>query len=459
MSLSFTVHLAGAVLFGPAFAMVVVLCGLAITDGVVRRAPFRRTAFNMAQMAVSVGLCGLVYQALKVPGPVDLVRDAPALALAALVYLLVNDSLVAGVVSMTGRSFLAEWKLSFKDILLPYASMGPLGALAAYSYQASPWSLLYFPPLLLVVYNGFKLFVSLQRETDRALVALADSIDRRDQYTYEHSARVAEHVEATARQLGLAPREIDVIAAAARVHDLGKIATDDRVLLKESTLSPEERKHIERHAAEGDELAGRFSMFRQGRRLIRHHHERWDGTGYPDGLAAAEIPLGARIISVADSYDAMTSDRPYRKALPHEAAVHGAAPLRRHAVRPGDRAGVHRGAPGGAREHRAGRLADPVAASTLATERPHRGAVAGAGPGAALGSRQLHPGAIAGRAQLRRLSPGQGRGPRLRGQRPRRRMVRRLPAQARRTSSGGRPAGRRSVPEDRSSSPHRTIRD
>src|SRR5450756_1013524 len=201
---------------------------------------------------------------------------------------------------MRGRSFLQEWRLSFKDILLPYVSMAPLGALAAYAYQATPWSLLYFPPLVLVVYDGFKLFVSLQRETDSALVALADSIDRRDQYTYEHSMRVADRVEATARKLGLAPREIDLIVAAARVHDLGKIATDNRILLKETPLSPDERKLIEEHAAEGDALAGKFSMFRQGRRFIRHHHERWDGRGYPDGLAAAEIPLGARIISVAD---------------------------------------------------------------------------------------------------------------------------------------------------------------
>jgi len=321
MSLSFTVHFAAAVLFGPAFAMMVVVYGLVITDGLIRRAPLVRTAFNIAQMAVSVGLCGLVYQALKVDGPIDLVADAPALALAALVYLVVNDSLVAGVLSMRGRSFLQEWRLSFKDILLPYVSMAPLGALAAYAYQATPWSLLYFPPLVLVVYDGFKLFVSLQRETDSALVALADSIDRRDQYTYEHSMRVADRVEATARKLGLAPREIDLIVAAARVHDLGKIATDNRILLKETPLSPDERKLIEEHAAEGDALAGKFSMFRQGRRFIRHHHERWDGRGYPDGLAAAEIPLGARIISVADSWDAMTSDRPYRKALSHEIAV------------------------------------------------------------------------------------------------------------------------------------------
>lgn len=321
MSLSFTVHFAAAVLFGPAFAMMVVVCGLVITDGLIRRPPLVRTAFNIAQMAVAVGLCGLVYQALKVDGPIDLGADAPALALGALAYLVVNDSLVAGVLSIRGRSFFQEWRLSFKDILLPYASMAPLGALAAYAYQATPWALIYFPPLVLVVYDGFKLFVSLQHQTDDALVALADSIDRRDKYTYEHSMRVAELVEATARNLGLAPREIDLIVAAARVHDLGKIGTDNRVLLKPTALTADERTLIEKHAVEGDELAGKFSMFRKGRRFIRHHHERWDGTGYPDGLAATEIPRGARLIAVADCYDAMTSDRPHRKALSHEVAV------------------------------------------------------------------------------------------------------------------------------------------
>ncbi len=321
MSLSFTVHFAAVVLFGPAFAMMVVVCGLIITDGLVRRAPLVRTAFNVAQMAVAVGLCGVVYQALKVDGPIDLVADAPALALAALVYLVVNDSLVAAVLSIRGRSFFEEWRLSFKDILLPYVSMAPLGALAAFAYQATPWALLYFPPLVLVVYDGFKLFVSLQRETDSALVALADSIDRRDQYTFDHSSRVAERVAMTARTLGLAPREVDLIVAAARVHDLGKIATDNRMLLKPTELTPEERKLMESHATEGEDIAGRFSMFRRGRRFIRHHHERWDGTGYPDGLAGTQIPLGARLITVADAFDAMTSDRPYRKALPPESAV------------------------------------------------------------------------------------------------------------------------------------------
>jgi HD-GYP domain-containing protein (c-di-GMP phosphodiesterase class II) len=121
--------------------------------------------------------------------------------------------------------------------------------------------------------------------------------------------------------MGLPAREVDLIVAAARVHDLGKIATDNRVLFKRSSLTPDERRLIQAHSVEGSELAGKFSMFRQGRRYIRHHHERWDGKGYPDGLAGEDIPLGARVITVADCFDAMTSDRPYRQALPAEIAL------------------------------------------------------------------------------------------------------------------------------------------
>ena len=115
--------------------------------------------------------------------------------------------------------------------------------------------------------------------------------------------------------------EIDLIVSAAQVHDLGKISIDNRILFKEGRLTDEERRQVNTHSAAGAELAGQFSMYGAGAAIIRHHHERWDGSGYPDGLAGDAIPLGARIIAVADVYDAMTSDRPYRAALSHEVAV------------------------------------------------------------------------------------------------------------------------------------------
>jgi len=321
MSLSFTVHLSAGILFGPLAAAGIALVGILVTDGLVHRTGPLYMVFNVAQMATAAMLASMTFMALGGSPQVDLLHDALPVVAASLVYLAVNNTLVTIALALTGRKFTQEWVESSRDILLPYMSMGPLGALVAHTYVTTPWSLLYYIPLVLVIYNGFRLYVTLQHETDHALVALADSIDKRDQYTYQHSMRVARLCGEIAEAMGLTPRDVDLLVAAARVHDLGKIATDNRVLFKRSSLTPDERALIQAHSAEGGELAGRFSMFRQGRRFIRYHHERWDGKGYPDGLAGEDIPLGARIIAVADSYDAMTSDRPYRKALPHEVAL------------------------------------------------------------------------------------------------------------------------------------------
>ena len=321
MSLSFPLHYAAAVLLGPAAAAVIAATSLLCSDGVIRRRPLGKTLFNAASFAVSAAMCGIVFQWLQSGVKISLTGDAAAMIAAAFAYLIVNDTLVAIVVRLMGGAFINEWLSAFRDVGIPYVSMAPLGALIAYTYQSSPWTLLYFLPLVLVIYNGFKLFVTLQRETDDALVALADSIDKRDQYTYQHSARVAATVGEIATHLGMSAEDIEVVVVAARVHDLGKIASDNRILLKRTTLTAEERRLIATHPADGADLADKFSMFRKGSTCIRHHHERWDGAGYPDGLRGRAIPIGARVIAVADAYDAMTSDRPYRKALPHETAI------------------------------------------------------------------------------------------------------------------------------------------
>ena len=284
---------------------------------------------------------------MVVPGrTVDLSRDALAIAVAAVVFLLVNDTLVTVVISLSGRSFLHEWAASFREMGILYVSMAPLGALLAFAYQDSRWNVLYFPFLILVIYNGFKLYANLQSETDHALVLLADTVDKRDEYTYAHSQRVAEYAGEIARTLDLPRKEIDLIVSAARVHDLGKIATDNRILYKQASLTEEERKAIIAHPADGSELAGQFSMYRKGCDYIRHHHERWDGRGYPDGLAGTHIPLrrahhhrGRRLrrhdLRQALPGGALPRDRPGR-----------AAPGRRPPVRPRPGRSVHRLLPG-----------------------------------------------------------------------------------------------------------------
>jgi len=167
------------------------------------------------------------------------------------------------------------------------------------------------------------------RETNRAVLsALADAIDARDPHTRKHSDDAAEMASAVARALGVPDNEVETIRLAAILHDIGKLGIPDRILCKPGPLTPEERAIIQRHPDLGADIVEHIPFLRGVADLVRHHQERYDGRGYPAGLAANAIPLGARIVAVVDAYSAMTSDRPYRKALTHGEAI---AELRRHA--------------------------------------------------------------------------------------------------------------------------------
>jgi putative two-component system response regulator len=145
--------------------------------------------------------------------------------------------------------------------------------------------------------------------------ALANAIEARDSYLHGHCERLASLAVRIAEDLGVAPEDIEIVRLGAILHDVGKIGIPDRVLLKPGPLDDEERRIIETHTEIGDKLLEPLDLLAGARPIVRHHHERWDGGGYPDGLAGKDIPVGARIVAVADSVEAMTSRQLYRKPL------------------------------------------------------------------------------------------------------------------------------------------------
>lgn len=153
-----------------------------------------------------------------------------------------------------------------------------------------------------------------------AINSLINALDARDTYTKDHSSRVTQYAIEIARGMGCPQEVIDSISFAGPLHDIGKIAVRDDVLLKKGFLTPEERELIKSHVIKGEEILRPLNLLDAEKEVVLYHHERFDGNGYPNGLKGSDIPVVARIFSIADTFDAMTSTRPYRQALPHETA-------------------------------------------------------------------------------------------------------------------------------------------
>jgi putative nucleotidyltransferase with HDIG domain len=168
-----------------------------------------------------------------------------------------------------------------------------------------------------------RLYQRLQRAICQSLLGLANALEAKDAYTRGHSERVGAWSGRLAGCLGLGPADVEIIAQGGLLHDIGKIGVPEAVLGKRGPLTSEEWQLMRRHPVVGAQIVAPFDFLAGATPVILHHHERWDGSGYPDGLAGEAIPLAARLVAVADVYDALTSERPYRAALtPAEARQH-----------------------------------------------------------------------------------------------------------------------------------------
>lgn len=248
--------------------------------------------------------------------------EAIGVFLAAAAFALIPNLLVSAVVALSEKmSFWTVWRGNHQPLLLTYAAVLPTGLAFAMLWQVQPLSVVLTIVPLVAIRQSFEIATRLRHETEEALYALVRVLHERDGETADHSEREARYAEKIARRLGLSDDEVRVIVQAARLHDIGKVGVRDSVLRKAGPLSDEEWAEMTKHPVIGSDILNHLSLFRPGAKLVRHHHERYDGKGYPDGLKGEEIPLGSRIIAVADAFDAMISDRPYRKGIPVDEAL------------------------------------------------------------------------------------------------------------------------------------------
>ena len=319
-SVVFIPFLASVLLFPPPWPMVIAGTTGLVAHYIVRRKTLVRALFNTSQYMLFVGLGGLVYTGLGGEVALNAVHvNFAAFAAMVLVFFVINQGTVALAVSWTTDISIREtWARIAGDSILYDLVSSSLAIVLAFLFtklQIVGLAVLVLP--LFFVRHMYQMNLQVERVNRELLELMVKAIEARDPYTSGHSVRVSEYARQIARELGLNPKQVDQIGTAALLHDVGKIHEDFAPLLRKAgRLTPEERMLMQAHPVRSADLASTIAEFRgKVQTDIRNHHENYDGTGYPDGLVGETIPIGARIIMIADTIDAMTTDRPYRKAL------------------------------------------------------------------------------------------------------------------------------------------------
>ncbi len=341
ISLTAVGSLAGVAMFGPRVALPIAIAICAV-DWSARRGRLHRTAFNAGVIVLSSIVGALVYVVL----PDGVWAFVAGGALAGAVYFVFNIGLLTTAIALeAGESWLQVFRDRFAWLFPHYLVYGVVGAMIAVAYaEAGVLGIVVFAiPLILVRKSQLDYIahteesvrklreaaetierqnesltranVALRDRATEAMESLAAAVDARDTYTAGHSRRVQEIAIAVGRELRLDESELESLAFAALFHDVGKLGVPDAILLKGGPLNSEEWWIVRRHAEEGERIIGHLGFLSDATPAIRHHHECWDGSGYPDGLRGTEIPIGARILHVADAFDSMVTERVYRSAM------------------------------------------------------------------------------------------------------------------------------------------------
>jgi putative nucleotidyltransferase with HDIG domain len=323
--------MASMVLGGPFAAAIVALVGSTDEREFRGQIPWYGTLFNHSEAALSIVLGGAVFEvvtssAAQIGAPRELITFV-GLLLAAAVFYTVNVALAVFAVSRrTGVPIRTVWASDLGAVAVNLVGLAPLSWLMAQIFtlpnNVGWWATPLFVVPLFTTRLAYHRFVETRELFEQTIGALANAVDARDRYTRGHSNRVSHIAEAMCRVMRLPESEIERIKWAGLLHDVGKIGIRDNILLKEGPLDREERVLMNQHPSIGAEIVAPARQLSAEAPLIRAHHEWINGSGYPDGIEALDIPLGARILTIADAYEAMTSSRPYRKTpLSHEIAV------------------------------------------------------------------------------------------------------------------------------------------
>lgn len=328
VSVGYAINIASIIVGGPFLAVMSSFLGILFRfpnvpgRGYVHalNTPKYKVIFNISQSIVVTSIIGVSY--IKLGGTIGQFSFIPAV-LILLLGILLNTTVISGFLTFAmEQKFYKIWYNNVKGMFLSAVAVGTMGIIIALAFIGYGYGavILFFGPLLLARYS-FKLYVDMRSLYISTIQALNKTVEAKDPYTSGHASRVEELAMQLAERYNLPFDRIQNIKTAAILHDIGKIGINDSILNKASKLSQEEFQEIMKHPTIGAEIISKVDFLKDITRIIKHHHERFDGKGYPSGLHGSEIPIESCILTIVDSYDAMTSDRPYRKALTKEEAL------------------------------------------------------------------------------------------------------------------------------------------
>lgn len=325
VSINNAILFASLILFGPSTAILVTVFTIFNIREFVKKVPYYKHLFNAGQYLLSVGIASIVFEITYNRAAVGFFNPANIgfIFLSAYICFFINTLLTAEAISISERkNFINIWIYNYAWLILFILFLSVMAIFISFLYKLYGRLTIIFTfiPLIIAQYT-YMLRIKERKALINSIKQIVKIIDAKDPYTAGHSVRVAEYTEKIARKLRLNEYDVDILTNLANLHDIGKVQIDLSILNKPERYDDNDWVEMKEHPKVGYEIVKEIGFLKNSAKAILFHHEKIDGSGYPYGIKGDKIPLFAKILTVADAYDAMTSDRPYKTALTQKKAI------------------------------------------------------------------------------------------------------------------------------------------
>jgi len=325
VSINTAIFFSSLMLFGPSTTILVTAISFFNIREFIKKVPYYKQLFNAGQYLVSVGTASLLFDTIynrdvnKFFG----IENIGLVILASFICFLLNTILTAVAISISeNKNFINIWIYNFAWLIPFNIFLAAMSIAISFLYRTyGPYTIIFTSLPLIVAQYAYMLRIKERKALINSIKQIVKIIDAKDPYTAGHSVRVAEYTEKIARKLRINEYDVDILTNLANLHDIGKVQIDLSILNKPGRYDDNDWVEMKKHPEVGYEIVKEIVFLKKSAKAILYHHEKIDGSGYPHGIKGDKIPLFARILTVADAYDAMTSNRPYKKALTQKKAI------------------------------------------------------------------------------------------------------------------------------------------